>query len=67
MEKNPETGSWIKIPGLILRTYCQFFGFKIIKFFDADQGTRQPCIRDGKKSDLGSGIKIPDLIFEDLL
>jgi hypothetical protein len=39
-----------------------FFGVKIPKFFDADPGWRQlgSGIRDGKKSDPGSGINIPD-------
>jgi hypothetical protein len=36
----------------------QLFGVKILKFFDADPGWRQ--FRDGKKSDPGSGINIPD-------
>jgi hypothetical protein len=39
-----------------------FFGVKILKFFDEDPGWRQfgSGIRDGKKSDPGSGINIPD-------
>jgi hypothetical protein len=44
-----------------------FLGVKILKFFDGDPGWRQfgsgmekSRIRDGKKSDPGSGINIPD-------
>jgi hypothetical protein len=41
-----------------------FFGVKILKFFDEDPGPgwRQfgSAIRNGKKSDPGSGINIPD-------
>ena len=39
-----------------------FFGVKILKFFYEDPGWRQfgSGIRDGKKSDPGSGINIPD-------
>jgi hypothetical protein len=38
---------------------------KILKFFDADPGEKKfgmetSQIRDGKKSDPGSGINIPD-------
>jgi hypothetical protein len=38
------------------------FLVKILKFFDADPGWRQfgSGIGDGKKSDPGSGINIPD-------
>jgi hypothetical protein len=41
--------------------FC-FLGVKILKFSDADPGWRQFGfgIRDGKKSDPGSGIKIPN-------
>ncbi len=37
-----------------------FFGVKIIKFFDADPGSGMETvrIRDGKKSDSGSGINM---------
>jgi len=40
----------------------QFFWVKIRKFFDADPGWRKfgSGIRDGKHSDPGSGINIPD-------
>ncbi len=37
MEKNPDPGSGMNIPVLILRTY-KIFGLKIHKFFDADPG-----------------------------
>ncbi len=54
--------------------FFAFFGVKILKFFDEDPGSgmekvriRDPGwrkfgsgIRDGKKSDPGSGINIPD-------
>jgi hypothetical protein len=41
--------------------FC-FLGFKILKFFDEDPGSGMETvrIRDGKKSDPGSGINIPD-------
>jgi hypothetical protein len=47
----------------ILETnFLVFWGVKIHKFFDEDPGWRQfgSGIRDGKKSDPGSGINIPD-------
>jgi hypothetical protein len=39
-----------------------FLGLKKLKFFDADPGSGMETvrIRDGKKSDPGSGINIPD-------
>ncbi len=39
-----------------------FFWIKILIFFDADPGSgmEKVRIRDGKKSDPGSGINIPD-------
>jgi hypothetical protein len=39
-----------------------FFGVKILKFFDEHPGSGMETvrIRDGKKSDPGSGINIPD-------
>ncbi len=42
--------------------YFGFFGVKILKFFDADPGSgmEKVRIRDGKKSDPGSGRNIPD-------
>jgi hypothetical protein len=46
------------------RASKQFFWVKILKFFDADPGSgmEKIRIRDGKKSDPGSGIgkNIPD-------
>jgi hypothetical protein len=43
---------------LSLETIFWFFGVKILKFFDADPGWRQfgSGIRDGTKSDPGSGM-----------
>jgi hypothetical protein len=42
--------------------FYAFLGVKILKFFDEDPGWRQfgSGILYGKKSDLGSGINIPD-------
>jgi hypothetical protein len=42
--------------------FFAFMGVKILTFFDQDPGWRQfgSGIRDGKKSDPGSGINIPD-------
>ncbi len=44
--------------------FFAFLGVKILKFFDEDPGSGMEqfgCgIRDGKKSDPGSGINIPD-------
>jgi hypothetical protein len=39
-----------------------FLGVKILNFFDEDPGSGMETvrIRDGKKSDPGSGINIPD-------
>jgi hypothetical protein len=36
MEKNPDPVSRMNIPDLFLRTYYQFYGLKILKFFYAD-------------------------------
>jgi hypothetical protein len=66
--RKSESGSGIRDeqPGsyfLELRNhFFAFFGVKILKFFDEDPGWRQfgSGIRDGKKSDPGSGINIPD-------
>jgi hypothetical protein len=54
--RNEQPGSFF----LELRNH--FFWVKILKFFDADPGRRQfgSGIWDGKKSDPGSGINIPD-------
>jgi hypothetical protein len=42
--------------------FFAFFGVKILKFFDEDPGSGMETvrIRDGKKSDPGYGINIPD-------
>ncbi len=42
--------------------FYALFGVKILKFFDEDPGSgiETVRIRDGKKSDPGSGINIPD-------
>jgi hypothetical protein len=44
------------------KQFFGFFGVKILKFFDEDPGSGMETvrIRDGKKSDPGSGINIPD-------
>jgi hypothetical protein len=64
--QHPYPGSGMNNPDnifYILETiFLLFFGVKILKFFDEDPGWRQfgSGIRDGKKSDPGSGINIPD-------
>jgi hypothetical protein len=71
--QHPDPGSGIRDeqPGsyfLELRNhFFAFLGVKKLKFFDEDPGWRQigsgmekSRIRDGKKSDPGSGINIPD-------
>jgi hypothetical protein len=50
----------MNIPDLVFENLVSVFGFKILKFFDADPGSCQPWIRDGKKSGPGYGINIPD-------
>jgi hypothetical protein len=42
--------------------FCGFFGVKLLKFFYANPGSGMETvrIRDGKKSDPGSRINIPD-------
>jgi hypothetical protein len=68
MGRKPASGSGIRgeQPGsyfLELRNhFVGFFWVEILKFFDADPGWRQfgSGIRDGKKSDPGSGINISD-------
>jgi hypothetical protein len=57
--RNEQPGSYF----LELRNhFFAFFGVKILKFFDEDPGSgiETVRIRDGKKSDPGSGINIPD-------
>ncbi len=50
MEKNPEPESGImdEHPGSYLRTLHQFLVLKKLKFLDADPGSCQSWIRDGK-------------------
>ena len=63
--QHPDPGSGMNNPRsyfLELRNqFFAFFGVKILKFFE-DPGWRQygSGIRDGKKSDQGSGTNIPD-------
>jgi hypothetical protein len=56
--KKSGSGSGIWIRGktwiIFLRAEKPFFWVKILKFFDADPGSRTP---DGKNSDAGSGIQ----------
>jgi hypothetical protein len=69
-DPDPRLGASIRIqdeqPGLhcleLRINFFTFWGVKILKFFDKDPGLRQfgSGIRDGKKSDPGSGIDIPD-------
>jgi hypothetical protein len=62
----PGSGIQDEQPGyyfLSLKTnFFAFLGVKIYKFFDEDPGSGMETvrIRDGKKSDPGSGINIPD-------
>jgi len=64
--QHPDPGSGMNNPDHIfleLRNhFFAFFGVKILKFFDEDPGSGMETvrIRDGKKSDPGSGINIPD-------
>jgi hypothetical protein len=64
--QHPDPGSGMNNPDHIfwsLETISfAFFGVKILKFFDEDPGSGMETvrIRDGKKSDPGSGINIPD-------
>ena len=64
--QHPDSGSGMNNPDIIfLRLKTNFFpflGVKIYKFFDEDPGSGMETvrIRDGKKSDPGSGINIPD-------
>jgi hypothetical protein len=56
--RDEQPGSYI----LELRNrFFAFFGVKLLKFFeDPGSGMETVRIRDGKKSDPGSGINIPD-------
>ena len=64
--QHPDPGSGMNNPDHIfleLRNhFFAFLGVKILKFFDEDPGSGMETvrIRDGKKSDPGSGINIPD-------
>jgi hypothetical protein len=61
--QHPDPGSEIREeqPGSyfleLINHFFAFFGVKILKFFYEVPGSG---IRDGKKSDPGSGINIPD-------
>jgi hypothetical protein len=56
------SGSGVNNPDHISESLETIFGVKILKFFDADPGwkTFGSGIRNGKISDPGSGINIPD-------
>jgi hypothetical protein len=64
--QDPDPGSRINYPDHIFKSLETIFWVKILKFSDADPGPGWKKfgsgIRDGKKSDLGSGIRknIPD-------
>ncbi len=53
-DPNPGSQSGMETQNKFLRAEKPFFFVKILKFFDADLGSR---IRDGKNLDLGSGIQ----------
>ncbi len=63
--QHQDLGSGMNNPSYFLELRNHFFAFlgvKILKFFDEDPGSGMETvrIRDGKKSDPGSGINIPD-------
>ncbi len=64
--QHPDPGSGMNNPDKFFRAqnpfFKSFFGVKILKFFDEDPGSGMETvrIRDGKKSDPGPGINIPD-------
>jgi hypothetical protein len=69
MGKKSGCGSGMKKPDHISESLKTIFWVKILKFFDVDLGSRMEKnsdpgpgsrIRDGKKSDPGSWINIPD-------
>jgi hypothetical protein len=64
MGKNSGSGSGMNNPDHIFESSETIFWVKILKFFDADPGPGWENfdfgIRDGKNSDPGSGINIPD-------
>ncbi len=59
---DPVSGSGIKKNRIIFPRVKKIFWIKILKFFNVDTGygMGKIWIRDGKKSDPGSGINIPD-------
>jgi hypothetical protein len=64
MGKKSGSGSGMNNPDHISESLEKSFWVKILKFFDTDPGSRSEKfgfgIRDGKNSDSGSGINIPD-------
>ncbi len=63
--QHPDPGSGMNNPDYFLELrnhFLLFLGLKYLKFFDEDPGSGMETvrIRDGKKSDPGSGINIPD-------
>jgi hypothetical protein len=62
MGRKSASGSGMNNPDHIFLSLETIFLVKILKFFDADPGSGMETvrIRDGKKSDPGSGINIPD-------
>jgi hypothetical protein len=62
MGKKSGSGSGMNNQDHISESLKNFIWVKILKFFDVDPGWKKlkSRIRDGKKSDLGSGINIPD-------
>jgi hypothetical protein len=63
MGKKSGSGSGINNPDNISESVKTGFCVKIFKFFDADRGRKKfvSGARDGKNSDPGSGINLPDL------
>jgi hypothetical protein len=53
MGKKSGSGSGMNTPDHISGSLEQFFGVKILKFFDAGPESFLPWIRDGKNSDPG--------------
>jgi hypothetical protein len=62
MGKKSRSGSEMNILAIFPRAYKQFFGLKILKFFDADPGSGifLTLIGEPRWKKFGSGIKIPD-------
>jgi hypothetical protein len=64
MGKKSGSGSWIRDeqPGSYFQELRnQFFGVKILKFFDADPEWKKLRIRDLGSKKVGSKMNIPDL------